>query len=40
MFRSYWNGYDVFNCNPDDISQHFNLKHIYNEYDIKLRLQI
>lgn len=26
------NGYDVYNCNPNDTSQHFNLKHIYNDY--------
>jgi hypothetical protein len=25
-------GYDVYNCNPDDTSQHFNLRHIYNDY--------
>jgi hypothetical protein len=25
-------GYDVYNCNTNDASQHFNLKHIYNDY--------
>ena len=25
-------GYNIYNCNPNDASQHFNLRHIYNDY--------
>ena len=25
-------GYNIYNCNINDASQHFNLKHIYNDY--------